>query len=129
MAHQRYSSGTVWEEIVGYSRAVRAGGHIYVTGTIGADAEGNLIGADDPFAQTTAALEKIAAALHALGAGRQDVVRTRIFVTDLDQWEHIASAHKQFFGEVRPATTMVEVSRLFADALVEIEADAVAGGE
>ena len=125
MAHQRHSSGTIWEDIVGYSRAVRAGDHVYITGTIGADANGNLIGVDDPFAQTIAALEKVERALTELGTARSDVVRTRLFVTDLDQWEEIARAHKQFFGDIRPATTMVEVSRLFADALIEIEADAV----
>jgi len=118
-------SGTVWEQQVGYSRAVRIGPHIYVTGTIAADADGTVSGPDDAYAQTIGALRKIERALKSAGAVLNDIVRLRIYVTDLDRSSEVARAHREVMGDIRPATTMVEVSRLFADALVEIEADAV----
>jgi enamine deaminase RidA (YjgF/YER057c/UK114 family) len=122
------STGTPWEDRVGYSRAVRVGPLVYVTGTLAADDQGNMIGVGDPKAQTLAALEKIRRALEEAGAGLADVVRTRLYVTDIDQWEQIAVAHREYFGSIRPCTTMVEVSRLFTpEALVEIEVDAVVG--
>lgn len=121
-------SGTVWEQQVGYSRAVRVGRHVWVTGTIAADVNGAIADPDDAYAQTVGALRKIEKALHEAGATFEDVVRTRIYVTDLDRWPDVARAHRELLGDVRPATTMIEVTRLFADALVEIEADAVVAG-
>lgn len=119
-------SGTAWGEIVGYSHAVRHGALIHVAGTTAALPDGGVVGEDDPGAQTTEVLRRISAALNELGAELTDVVRTRIFVTDIDDWEAIGRAHARVFGDVRPAATMVEVSRLIApDLLVEIEADAV----
>lgn len=118
------SSGAKWESIVGYSRAVRAGATIAVTGTVGIETDGSY--PDGAGAQTRRALEIILAAIEALGGRRVDVVRTRIFVTDISGWEEIGRVHGEVFGEVRPATTMVEVRRLIDDrALVEIEADAL----
>ncbi len=120
------SSGAKWEPIVGYSRAVRVGNAIAVTGTVGVLADGTY--PDGMEAQTRRALEIVLAALEALGAKRSDVVRTRIFVTDISRWEEVGRVHGEVFGEVRPATTMVEVRRLIDDrALVEIEADAIVG--
>jgi len=118
------STGSPWEPVVGYSRAVRAGDFIFVTGTVGLEPDGRF----GPTAkeQTRRALEIIVAAIEALGGKSTDVVRTRIFVTDIGQWKEIGEVHSEFFESVRPATTMVEVSRLIdAQALVEIEADAV----
>jgi enamine deaminase RidA (YjgF/YER057c/UK114 family) len=120
-----YSSGSPWEEIVGYSRAVRIGNTIEVTGTV-ADDHGNLIGKDDPYKQTIFALKKIETVLNQAGAKLSDVVRTRIFVTNIDQWEEIGRAHKEVFAEIKPATTMVEISKFIGpDYLVEIEATAI----
>ena len=120
------STNTPWESVVGYSRAVRVGGLIFVTGTIAADEAGNIIGGNDPYAQTVAAIRKIQDALQRAGADLQYVVRTRMFVTNIDHWQQIGSAHAEFFGRIRPATTMVEVKRLITpSALIEIEADAV----
>jgi len=119
------SSGTTWEKQVGYSRAVRIGNHIWVAGTTATDDRGEVVGAGDAAAQTRYALGKIERALREAGASMQDVVRTRLFVTDIDQWEAIGRVHGAFFGDVRPAATMVEVSRLIDPAhLVEIEVDA-----
>ena len=124
------ASGTPWEPQVGYSRAVRVGPHVFVSGTTATSADGALVGVGDPYAQARQALANIAAALARAGAGLGDVVRTRIFVRDIDSWEAIARAHAEAFADVRPACTMVEVSR-FIDPrmLVEIEADALIGAE
>jgi enamine deaminase RidA (YjgF/YER057c/UK114 family) len=120
------SAGTVWEAGVGYSRAVRAGQWVSVSGTTAAAEGGGAVGGDDIEAQTREALRRIATALEQLGARIDDVVRTRVFVTDIDRWAEVGRAHAAVFGSIRPATSMVEVSRLIDPALlVEIEADAV----
>jgi enamine deaminase RidA (YjgF/YER057c/UK114 family) len=119
-------TGTPWEAVVGYSRAVRLGPFVFVTGTIAVDETGRIIGGSDPYAQTVAAIRKIQAALLRAGADLSDVVRTRMFVTNIDDWQQIGRAHGEFFGRIRPATTMVEVKRLIIpEALIEIEADAI----
>jgi len=126
MDRQRVSSGTEWEPIVGYSRAVRAGDQIHVSGTTATDEDGNVVGAGDPAAQTRQAIANVEDALGAFDATLSDVVRTRLYVTDVDDWEAIGRAHGEAFGDVRPASTMVEVSRLIdPDMLVEIEAVAM----
>lgn len=123
------SSGAAWEPIVGYSRAVRIGPHVQVAGTTAVDASGAVVGPDDPYAQTIQILKNIEAALDKAGARMEDVVRTRIFTTDISRWEEIGRAHGEFFRDIRPACTMVEVSRLISpEMLVEIEADAIVGG-
>lgn len=120
------SAKTIWEDSVGYSRAVRVGGMIFVGGTAATDAQGVTHGQNDPYAQTVYALNKIEEALKELGSSIEDVVRTRIFVTNIEHWPEIARAHFESFGRIRPCTTMVEVSRLITPGLlVEIEADAV----
>lgn len=123
---KKFSSGAPWEEIVGYSRAVRAGNLIEVTGTIALDGEGNSVGVDDPYVQTVEIIRIAERILQEAGATLQDVIRTRIFVTDIEQWEAVGRAHREFFGQVKPATTMVEVSALIRpEAMVEIEFTAV----
>ena len=122
---QRFSTGTKWERAVAYSRAVRVGTRIYVTGTTATDEAGEIVGVGDAYAQAVQAIRNVERALGALGAGLEHVVRTRMFVTDIGRWEEFARAHAEFFSEVMPATTMVEVSRLIDDRMLfEIEADA-----
>jgi enamine deaminase RidA (YjgF/YER057c/UK114 family) len=126
MKRESYSSAAPWEAIVGYSRAVRTGPFIAVTGCASVGPDGELVGEGDPYAQATRCIEVIREVLESAGAGLTDVVRTRMFVTNIDQWEEIGRAHKEAFGDIMPATTMVEVSRLIDPRmLVEIEADAV----
>lgn len=123
---QRISSGSVWEGLVGYSRALRVDNWVFVSGTTATDVGGNVVGAGDPYAQTVAIIEKIDAALREAGATLADVVRTRIYVTNADDWEAIGRAHARFFADVRPANTLVEVRRLVGTGyLVEIDADAL----
>jgi enamine deaminase RidA (YjgF/YER057c/UK114 family) len=122
---QRYASGTKWESVVGYSRAVRVGERIYVTGTTATDEQGNIVGAGDAYAQTVQAFRNIEKALKALGAGLENVVRTRMFVTDISRWQEYGKAHGEFFSEILPCATMVEISKLVdPDMLIEIEVDA-----
>ncbi len=122
---QKYSSGAKWESIVGYSRALRVNGRIYVTGTTATGADSRIVGVGDAYAQTVQAIININRALRELGAGLQNVVRTRMFVTDISRWEEYGRAHGEYFREIMPATTMVEVSALIdPDMLIEIEADA-----
>ena len=126
MLRRTFSSGSPWEPVVGYSRAVRVGAFVHVAGTTASDSSGAIVGGDDPYAQTKYALEKIERALREAGAEMRHVVRTRMFVTNIARWEEVGRAHGEVFGSIRPAATMVEVRALIdPKMLVEIEADAI----
>lgn len=127
MERQHVSDGTEWEQYVGYSRAVKAGDQVHVSGTAPVDESGDVVG-DGPYEQTVAAVELVEAALERADASLSDVVRTRIYVTDIDDYDPVGRAHGEYFGDVRPASTMVEVSRLVREEFhVELEATAVIG--
>ena len=126
MPRQKISSGTKWEAIAGYSRAVRVGNIVHVSGTTATDDQGMLVGGDSMYEQTKYIIQKIERSLIAAGATLEDVVRTRIYVTDANRWEEASRAHAEFFGEIRPANTLLEISALIGDGyLVEMEAEAI----
>ena len=126
MQRKNVSSETQWELVLGYSRVVRLGDSVYVSGTTATDKEGNIVGVANPYAQTIQIIKNIQTALQAVGASLKDVVRTRMYVTDINNWKKVGQAHAEFFKQIRPASTLVEVSRLInPEILVEIEVDAI----
>lgn len=126
MTREKVPAGNKWEPIVGFSRAVKVGNHIFVSGTTAVDFEANVIGLNDPYKQTVFIIKKIENALKTIGASLKDVVRTRIYTTNIDYWDEIGRAHGEFFHEIRPASSIIEIQRLIVeDMIVEIEAECI----